>query len=231
VPSAEAFEFVRHVAKLPGLRIEGLWTHLAVADDPERDATTNAQLDRFDALLRDVAADGLRIPVVHAANSAGTIAHPRARYGMVRTGVAVYGLPPSGALAPVVRLRPAMRLVSSVASVRRVRAGDSVSYGHTWTADRDSWIATVPAGYADGVRRLLSNVGEVLLRGARRPVAGIVTMDGFMVDCGDDEVVPGDEVVILGDGITADEIAARIGTINYEVVTLVGPRVPRVYVG
>jgi alanine racemase len=130
-----------------------------------------------------------------------------------------------------VDLRPAMALRSRVGHVRRLPAGEAVSYGHRYRVDRDAWIATVPIGYADGYRRSLTNVGRVLIRGARRPVAGTVTMDHILVDCGDDPVEVGDEVVLFGrqgdKEIRAEEVAGWAGTIGYEIVCGVGPRVPR----
>ena len=144
----------------------------------------------------------------------------------------MYGLAPSPALAGLADLRPAMSLCSEVAFVKTVRAGDSVSYGHRWTARRETVIATVPIGYADGVRRILG--GEVLIGGRRRPIAGTVTMDQIMVDCGDDDAVAaGDPVVLIGaqgdDELTAAEVAERWGTISYEVVCDIGARVRRRY--
>ncbi len=146
----------------------------------------------------------------------------------------LYGLYPLPSLATDAILRPAMSLSSAVGLVRRVPAGEGVSYGHTFAPERDTTIANVPIGYGDGYSRLLSNNGEVLIGGRRRPIAGRVTMDTVMADCGDDDVVPGDEVVLIGaqgaEEITATEIAEKTGTINYEVVCSIGPRVPRRYV-
>jgi alanine racemase len=234
VPAGEALAFVRHVAKLPGIEIEGIWTHLAVADERDNPETDH-QIERFMDLCDAIAADGLEIPMRHVCNSAGAIARPGAHLEMVRTGISVYGLYPAQWMRERVRLRPAMRMVSRVSDVKRVPAGEGISYGLSYAPVSDATIATVPAGYADGVTRLLSNAGEVLIHGRRRRIAGRVTMDQFMVDCGRDDIAAGDEVVLIGeqlqDTITADEIADRIGTINYEVVCAVGARVPRVYQG
>ena len=156
---------------------------------------------------------------------------------MVRCGIAVYGIPPSPALAGSVDLRPALRLVSAVSLVKVVEEGATVSYGRRYRAERPSVIATVPLGYADGVRRSLGAAGgEVLIRGRRRPIAGTVTMDQLMVDCGDDETVAvGDEVVLIGrqgdDEVPATEWAERLDTIGYEIVCGIGPRVPRHWTG
>jgi alanine racemase len=222
------------VAKRPELRLEGVFTHLPVADEPANPFTAG-QLARFDALLAEARAAGLRPELVHAANSAGAIAHPAARYDMVRCGIAVYGIPPSPALAGAADLRPVMRMATEASFVKRVRAGEAISYGHHHRVERDTVVATVPIGYADGVFRRLPLAGqEVLVGGRRRPMVGVVTMDQLMVDCGPDATVAvGDEVVLLGaqgdERITPDEWAERLGTIAYEVVCAVGPRVARRY--
>lgn len=220
-----------------GLPLAGLWTHLAVADDPAQDAVTAEQLRLFDAARAAVAATGAVPATVHAANSAATLAHPAARYDMVRCGIAVYGQPPSPALAGRADLRPVLSLRAQVSLVRRFDTPQRVSYGGRYTLAAGAVLATVPLGYADGVPRRLSEVGaEVLIGGRRRPLAGTVTMDQLLVDCGPDaEVAPGDEVVLLGRqgsaAVDADEWAARLGTISYEVLCGIGRRVPRVVVG
>jgi alanine racemase len=216
----------------PALRIEGIFTHLAVADDPV-DEFTDEQLTILDSVL--AGSDSPRY--VHAANSAGALAHPHARRSFVRLGIALYGLVPGPGVADLCHdLRPALSLCARVSLVKRVAAGSRISYGlrHTFTAE--TTVATVPIGYADGVPRRLSALGgEVLIGGRRRPMVGVVTMDQLMVDCGEDAVSPGDEVVLIGsqgaETITADEWAQRLGTINYEVVCGIGPRVPRRYHG
>ncbi len=230
---AEAVAMATSVAADPHLELEAVWTHCAAAD--EAGSFTDEQLDRFDAVVRELEEAGLRPPMAHAANSAATIDHPRARMDLVRVGIGVYGLAPSPFLAGRAQLQPAMKLRAEVSMVKRVPAGESISYGRRHFADRDTTIATVPIGYADGVpRRLAAAGGEVLVGGRRRPIVGVVTMDQLMVDCGDDLVVVGDEVVLIGEQgseqVTADEWAERLGTINYEVVCAIGPRVPRTYV-
>jgi alanine racemase len=214
-----------------GLRLEGFWTHLAVADESDKDDVTKEQLRRFEAAR---AALDVSVDVVHAANSAGAIAHPAARYDLVRCGIAAYGVAPAPALARRVDLHPAMSVRAEVTHVKRIGEGEGVSYGHRFVATRDTTIATVPLGYADGVtRRLGVDAAPVLIGGRRRPIAGVVTMDQLMVDCGDDAVAVGDEVVLIGrqgdEEITADEWAERLGTIGYEVVCGIGPRVQRRY--
>jgi alanine racemase len=176
--------------------------------------------------------------LVHSANSAAAIAHPAARYDLVRCGIAVYGYPPGPAVARAlhdlgVDLRPALSLKARVSSCRVLPAGERVSYGRIRPLPEESVVATVPLGYADGVPRRLSSSAEVLIGGKRRPLAGNITMDQLMVDCGADSGVDvGDEVVLLGsqgpERIGADEWAAALGTISYEVLCDIGPRVPRV---
>ncbi len=223
----------------PALRLAGIFTHLAVADVPESDATA-AQLARFDAVLAALRRAGLLTPdvAVHAANSAGALAHPSARRSFVRAGIAVYGISPGPGVDDLCTgLRPALSLRARVSFVKTVRAGSKISYGWRHTFGRDTTVATVPIGYADGVpRRLSATGGEVLIGGRRRPIVGVVTMDQLMVDCGPgDPVRPGDEVVLIGeqdgpDGrqrIRAEEWADRLDTIGYEIVCGIGGRVPR----
>jgi len=236
VSPADAVDLARRLAAQPAIEVEGVWTHCATADEPD-DPFTDAQLDRFDAALGDLEAAALLPPLVHAANSAAAACHPRARHDLVRCGIAVYGLAPSPALERAFDLRPAMRLTSEVAHTMVVRAGEGVSYGLRHRVERDTTVATVPIGYADGVPRRLSSVGgEVLIGGRRRPMVGVVTMDMLMVDCGPDgDVVPGDEVVLLGrqgdEQVGAWDWAQATGTIAYEIVCGIGPRVARHYHG
>ena len=225
--------FLAMLAGEPGLRTEGIWSHFAVAEDVLNPYTRH-QFERFLAVLEDLgpAAGGL---IRHLANSAALLTFPAAHFDMVRTGIATYGIHPSPELASRVPLEPAMSLKSRVGLTKTLAAGESVSYGQRFVLAREGVVATVPAGYADGVRRALSNVGEVLIRGRRWRVAGTITMDHFMVDIGDGDVTAGDEVVLLGrqgdEEITAAGIAATLGTIPYEVVCGISARVPRVYVG
>lgn len=219
------------------VRLEGVWTHLAVADDPG-DEFTAVQLTRFETALAELdrlGALSAAAPVLtHAANSAGLLAHPRSHWEMVRAGIALYGVAPAPALASRVRLEPALELVSRVTAVRSVAAGESVSYGRSWHAAEPVRVATIPIGYADGIRRHSGAAGvEVLIRGRRRPIVGTVTMDQLMV-AADAEVAVGDEVVLIGaqgsERVTVDEVAERLGTIAYEVLVGLGPRLPRVTV-
>ncbi len=241
----------------PALQLEGLWTHLAVADggSTEDRLFTVEQIGCFDRVVAELAAAGIRPPVLHAANSAGTLVWPEARYQMVRTGIALYGEMPSAAVAAALQsaapavtpvdpsaappplLQPVMSLKARVTAVRELPAGARPSYGrHRPLPDR-SVVATVPLGYADGLPRALFEADfHVLIGGRRRPLAGMVTMDQIVVDCGSDRtVVVGDEVVLLGrqgdQRISVDEWAGHLGVIGYEVLCGIGPRVPRIYSG
>jgi alanine racemase len=231
----DAQALAESVAGRDELRLEGVLTHLAVADEPDNPYTAQ-QLDAFDGLLGALRDAGVGFEMVHAANSAALLAFgDRARFDLVRCGIAVYGVPPARALEGRVPLRPAMTLKARVSHLKTLPAGARLSYGLRYTMPRAGTVATVPVGYADGVPRALSaNGGEVIVRGRRHPIAGTVTMDQLMVDVGDAPVELGDEVVLLGrDGdaeVTADEWAQRLGTINYEIVCSIGRRVPRSYV-
>lgn len=230
----QAVALARLVDEEPGLELEGTWTHCAVADAPD-DPFTAEQVRRFDGVLAELEAAGLAPGVRHQANSPAAIAHPATRRDLVRVGIAAYGLAPSRELEAndvVARLRPAMRVVSEVSHVHEADPGEGVSYGRHHRFDRPAQLATVPIGYADGVPRAYGLTGgEVLVRGLRRPIRGVVTMDQLVVEVTGDPVAVGDEVVLLGrqgdDEITALEWADRLDTIGYEVVTRIGPRVPR----
>lgn len=235
-----AIALIESIEARSELVLEGVCTHLAVADEPDN-PYNNQQLDRFDALLSALHARSRVPPLVHAANSAGAIAHPRARFNLVRCGIALYGIPPSPALAGRVPLRPALALKAKVSHIKSLSAGESVSYGRHFTAASDTQVATVPVGYADGVPRNLGLVGgEVLIGGRRHRIAGSVTMDQLVVDlssssAGGPAIAVDDEVVLLGgqgsETISAIEWAEKLGIISYEVTTRLGPRVPRVYLG
>jgi len=216
------------------VRLAGVCTHLAVADEPS-DPFTAMQIESFDDVLTALAVAGHHPPLVHAANSAATFAHRQAHFGMVRAGIAIYGISPGAALDHLTAgLRPALSLRSRVSHVKQVRAGDRISYGLRHRFDDNTIVATLPLGYADGVpRRLFAGGGEVLIGGGRRRIVGVVTMDQLMVDCGADPVAVGDEAVLIGhqDGeeITASEWAERLGTIGYEVVCGISSRITRQY--
>jgi alanine racemase len=230
----DALALAKEVLRLDQLRLEGLMTHLAVADEPDNPYTT-AQLVSFEAVRAELRAEGVEPPIVHAANSAGLLA-AGARYDLVRCGIALYGIEPAPGVNGGVALQPALSLHARVSYVKELLAGERVSYGLRYTLERRGRVATVPLGYADGVPRRLFEVGGcVLIDGRRHPIAGAVTMDQILVDAGDADVHVGDEVVLLGrqgdDQISAAEWAQWLDTIAYEIVCQIGPRVPRRYVG
>lgn len=231
-PAGEWPELVEVAAKAQAdghAEIVAVWSHLACADEPGH-PSVDVQAARFAQAYEVTTAAGLK-PLRHLANSAATLSRPDLHFDLVRVGIAMYGLNP---LPYPEDLRPVMTFRSSVALTKRVPAGESVSYGQTWTASRDTNLALVPVGYADGVPRLLSGRLDVWLAGRRRPVVGRVCMDQLVVDCGDDLVPVGEEVVLFGDGArgepTATEWADTLGTIDYEIVTgMYRPRVTRTY--
>jgi len=214
----------------PDLELAGVWTHFATADD-RGDDYFEQQLERFTAVAEAVRAEHPGV-CMHAANSAAVLRDPRTHFDLVRCGIAVYGLDPFGVDPGDWDLRPALSLHTYVATVKHFTAGTSAGYSRTWRAPRDTWVAALPIGYGDGVRRSMSNNGEVLIAGARRPIVGNVSMDNITVDLGPETVVrPGDPAVLIGrqggEEITAEAVAARLGTINYEVTTAISARVAR----
>ena len=216
------------------VRVTGLWSHFAFADGGPDHPVNGRQAGVFAEALEVAERAGLRPEVRHLANSAATLTAPATHYDLVRPGVAVYGLSPVPQVAPGdFGLRPAMTLASTVALTKRVPAATGVSYLHRYVTERETTLALVPLGYADGVPRSATNLGQVQLGGARRTIAGTVCMDQFLLDVGDDAVEAGDEVLLFGPGDagepTAQEWADALGTINYEIVTRVGARVPRTY--
>ena len=218
------------------IEVTGIWSHLAYADAPAH-PTIAAQVAAYADALEIADRAGLRPRVRHLANSAATLSLPDTHYDVVRPGIAVYGLSPGPEVgtASDLGLRPAMTLRADVALVKRVPAGQGVSYGHRYTTQRETTLALVPLGYADGVPRHATNVGPVSIAGRRYCISGTVCMDQFVVDVGDDVVEVGDAAVLFGPGDegepTADDWANAVGTINYEIVTRIGARVPRSYIG
>jgi alanine racemase len=227
----EVLALARASAEGPDLELAGVWTHLATADEPDS-AFFDEQLDRFAAVADAVRAEFPRA-IAHAANSAAVFRDRRSHFDMVRCGVAVYGLDPFQGDPAERGLQPALSLRSYVADVKRFQPGDSAGYGRTWRAAAETCVGVLPLGYGDGVRRGLSNNAEVLVRGRRRPLVGTVSMDNVTIDLGPEtDVEPGDEAVLIGaqgeDAILAEEVAARLETINYEVTCGISARVPRV---
>ncbi len=225
--------FIETLRQHRELRVRGLMTHFADADLRDKGFAA-VQMGRFTALMRELDARGAAVPLCHAANSAAVLDYGGAHFSMVRPGLMLYGYNPLEAGGPAIDLKPVLSLVTRIAYLKRTPAGTPISYGRTFITSRESLIATLPIGYADGFSRGLSNRGEALVRGRRAPVAGRVCMDMTMVDVTDVPAVrEGDEVVLIGamggERITAADIAAKTGTISYEVLCGISSRVPRVY--
>jgi len=229
----EAPAFYASLKKLPRLRLTGIYTHLACADEPD-DSMTSAQIAAFKSVLRQCgitkSSEAGRGPLVHASNSAALLRHPEAHFDAVRPGLSLYGVLPLPAAD--VALRPAMTLQARVTNVKMVAVGATISYGATWRAPRASCIATVPVGYADGYPRSLSNRAQVLVRGVLCPLVGRVTMDQILVDCTNlkPNVKIGEIVTLFGHGLPITDVADWAATIPYEILCGIGQRVPRVYV-
>lgn len=222
------------IASLPGLEVEGIFTHFAAADSADKE-NTGRQLEIFLEFVEGLRRAGLEVPVKHAANSAALLDMPETHLDMVRPGIILYGLYPSPEVKKNrVVLKPAMQVKTRISHLKNVPGGFEVSYGSTYKTKKATTIATVPVGYADGFNRLLSSRGWMLVRGMRAPVVGRICMDQAMLDVGHiRDVELEDEVVVFGkqgpSSITVDEIASTLGTINYEVVSTVSARIPRVY--
>ncbi len=232
-PIAGAREAVERISRMEGVDIVGLYSHFATSEDPDR-SFASRQLEQFQELVRSLEAVGIDVPLKHMANSGAIIALPGAHLDMVRPGIMLYGYPPGRDMDQRYPLRPVLSLLSQVAFLKKVDPGVSISYGRRYTTSRRTTVATIPVGYADGFPRLLTGRADALVRGRRYPVVGTVCMDAVMLDLGPDaEIVEGDPVTLIGsDGaerIDAWDIAARIGTIPYEVTCLIPKRVPRVY--
>ncbi len=234
VTPAEVVPFVKAVQAIPHLEVEGIFTHFSVADsdEPFHRAYTADQIRQFKGVLAALEAEGIEIPIVHAANSAGTLMCRDAHFTMVRPGIALYGLAPSPDVA-IPDLRPALAWKTQIADIRTLPPNSFVSYGATYRTPHEERIATIPVGYADGFRRAPQHWGEVLVRGQRAPLVGRVCMDQTMINVSHiPDVQVGDEVVLIGkqgdDAISAEAVAARLGTISYEVVSAILARVPRV---
>ena len=233
----EVLEQTARLQAEDAVEVVGIFSHFAYADAPQH-PTVKAQQERFEGVVAQAERAGVRPQVRHLANSAATLTNPSAHYDLVRPGVAVYGLSPVPDLGSPADfgLREAMRLVSRLSSVKEAPAGQGVSYGHAYTTLEQTRLGLVPMGYSDGVPRHASGVGPVQVGDRRYAVAGRVCMDQFVLDLGPDSPAgPGDEVVLFGVGAegepTAQDWAAAVGTINYEIVTRVGARVPRLHVG
>lgn len=232
---AESVHIIKKIAEIPKLKIEGMFTHFARADETDRSPAI-LQLNRYQKFADLLESNGVPIPIRHCSNSAGIIRVPEANLNVVRAGIIIYGIYPSDEVEKdIIKLMPAMELKSSITFVKDVEKGTAISYGGTFVADRDLKVATIPVGYADGYARGLSNKGWVLIHGKKAPILGRVCMDQFMVDVTDIEhVYPGDEVTLMGkDGdeeITVDTLGELSGRFPYEFVCEISKRVPRVYI-
>jgi len=230
----EAVTEIKKIANLPNIIIEGIFTHFAVAD--ENREYTKEQLTNFNQIIADLEKEGIDIPIKHAANSAAIIDFPKAYFNLVRMGIVMYGLYPDSKLSSkmnkIIRLRPAMVWRARIVHIKELDKGKSISYGCTYTTTRKTKIATLPVGYHDGYSRRLSG-GSVLVNGQRREILGRVCMDQMMIDVTDIDVKVGDIVTLLGrdneEVISTEELADKVGTINYEIISRVGPRVPKVF--
>ncbi len=229
----QLLEATAKAAATGAIETTGIWSHFAYADAPGH-PTIARQIERFGDALDTARGHGVVPQFRHLANSAGTVTLPQCHFDLVRPGVAIYGLSPVPEKGDF-GLVPAMTLRSSIAGVKRMPAGEGVSYGHQYVTERETTLALVPLGYADGVPRAATNVGPVSIGGTRYTVSGRVCMDQFVVDIGDAEASAGDEVVLFGPGTdgepTAQDWADVLDTIHYEIVTRVGSRVPRSYTG
>lgn len=224
--------FLKQISQIKGIRLEGLASHFAAADDPDS-AFTDRQLADFLRVAKEVKEEGIDIPLHHIANSGALINLKETHLDMVRPGIMLYGIYPTPHYRSRIELKPVLSLKTRIAYLKTVEPGRTISYGLTYLVKKKTRVATLPIGYGDGFSRAHSNRGEVLIRGRRAPIIGIVTMDQIMVDVGGiDGVAVGDEAVLIGeqggDRITAEEIAERIGTISYEVLAQLGKRVSRV---
>ena len=231
----EGIKEIEKISKLPNIELEGCFTHFSKAD--ERDITyTKLQFKKYMDLTKRLEDRGITFKIKHVCNSAATIQYPEAALDMVRLGISIYGMYPSEDIGKdMIELEPAMEIISQISYVKKLPAGSLISYGGTYETKRDSIIATVPVGYADGYPRALSNIGRVLINGRKAPIAGRICMDQFMIDVTDiPDVKKGDKVVLLGksgnEKISAEELSAPAGSFNYEFVCGVGKRVPRKYI-
>lgn len=227
----EAGIFAEAAAAMPGIEIEGAFSHFATADELDKSYAL-AQYAKFEEALQRISAKGIEIPIKHIANSAATLELPETHLDMVRPGIILYGLWPSGDVKRNITLIPVMQLKAQIAHIKDVDPGTTISYGRTYTAGKHSKIATLPIGYADGWSRLLSGKTSILINGYRAPLVGRICMDQCMADISDiPNVNVGDTATLFGvPEVSTDEVAAILGTINYELVCMVGKRVPRTYI-
>ena len=229
-----AADFIRQVRELDSIQVEGIFTHFANAEESDKTFALE-QLKRFTQVLEELKARSLEVPLVHAANSASLLDIRESHFNMVRPGLVIYGMYPSRWVKRQIDVEPVMTFKARIAHLNNIPRGETVSYGRTYAAPKDCTVAVVSVGYGDGYSRALSNKGEVLIRGKRFSIVGVVCMDLTMVDVtGHPEIRVGDEVILMGksgeEEISADELARLSGTISYDVTCSVGPRVPRVFI-
>ena len=234
-PTAQAASLIREISSLPGVEVEGVFTHFPSSDEDDSGFTAG-QTAEFSKLLEELEREGLRPRIAHAANSGATLDHPNAYFDMIRPGIIMYGAYPSPLSSRSIVVTPALTFKTRVVFLKEIQAGTSVSYGRTFRAARKTTVATIPAGYADGFSRHLSNKGYALVRGQKAPIIGRVCMDQTLLDVTDTPGVQvGDEVILYGrqgdERISIEEIAELTGTVPHDVLCAIGPRVPRVYLG
>ncbi|TCU74132.1 alanine racemase [Tissierella praeacuta] len=232
LPTEDSIKDIINISKLPNIYVEGIFTHLAKADEIDKSHAME-QFEKYMKVVNNLEKHGLSIPLKHVSNSAGIIDIPKFNLNMVRAGIMIYGFYPSEEVEKNMKLKPAMALKAKISHLKVVPKGTGISYGQIFVTEKESKIATIPIGYADGFTRMLTGKAEVAVRGKRAKIVGKICMDQCMIDVTNiDDVKLGDEVVIFGYGLdcpSADELASKLGTINYEIVCMVGRRVPRVY--
>ncbi|CAK7085219.1 alanine racemase [Tissierella sp.] len=233
IPAKESIEDIIKISKLPNIYIEGIFTHFAKADETDK-SHARSQFEKYVNIVNDLEEQGLNIPIKHVSNSAAIIDLPQYNLNMVRAGIMIYGFYPSDEVRKDIELKPAMTLKAKISHLKAVPKGTGISYGQIFVTEKESKIATIPIGYADGFTRLLTEKAEVTINGKRAKIIGKICMDQCMIDVTHiEDVKLGDEVVIFGcepEYPHADELAEKIGTINYEIVCMVSRRVPRVYI-
>ena len=234
LPTKESIDEILNISKLPNIYIEGIFTHFAKADEIDKTHALG-QFEKYMYMIKALEEQGLNISIKHVSNSAAIMDMPELNLNMVRAGVMIYGFYPSDEVKKDIELKPAMTLKARISHLKVVPKGTGISYGQIYVTDKDSKIATIPIGYADGFTRMLTGKAEVYINGKRAKIVGKICMDQCMIDVTHiEDVKVGDEVVLFGYGKEgyphADELAAKIGTINYEVVCMVSRRVPRVYI-
>lgn len=230
VKPEEAVEFIKELQKLSNIKVEGIYTHFSSADISKE--YTNMQISKFQNVLNELEKENIQLKYIHTCNSAGIINYPEAYYNLVRPGISLYGYYPYEKIEKTLALKPSAKLKSKVSFIKEVDVDTSISYNRKFITKRKSIIATVPIGYADGIRRELTNKGNVYINGKFAPIIGTVCMDSFMIDVTDIQNTKiGDEVVIFdNENITLEEIASKCNTINYEILSCISNRVPREYV-